>query len=213
MNPYKILKEFFWLYNVNKYQLKALTGDIQIFFASIWWYIILDRVFFSDFMPFSIPSDLLELSFYGLVLTTVIFIYWVSLKTIMKLNEENSYMLFFIRLTIHILSFLISFGFIYSFVWRLYPGAFNWITWFFDYFYYSVVTFSTVWFWDISPQMFISKMITTWEIVSSYLFIILVIWNVWKIKDNLSKTNKDSYLEAYEEREEEQQKEMKENKD
>jgi len=200
MSFYKFLKNNLWLYWITKAKIRLLKYDIQIFLSSIWWYVILDMIFFGNILPFNIPDNILRIIFYVLVLTTVIFIYLISLNAILKLNEENSYMLFFIRLTIYILSFLISFWFIYSFVDKLYPGAFKWITNFFDYFYYSVVTFSTVWFWDISPNFYIAKMITMWEIVSSYLFIVLVIWNVWKIKENLTKSNKDAYLEAYEDR-------------
>jgi hypothetical protein len=87
----------------------------------LFWNIAFDRVFFGNLLPFHIPDNIMRISFYALVLSATLFIYVVSLKAIMKLNEENSYMLFFIRLTIYILAFLISFGFIYSFVDRLYP--------------------------------------------------------------------------------------------
>lgn len=202
MSLYKKFKQFFGLYWLRKSQFRALIWDIEVFLGSLWWYFVLDRILFWEILPFVIPDNILELLFYLLVLTTVLFIYIVSFRAILKLNEENSYMLFFIRLTIYILSFLISFWFIYSFVDRIFPWAFMWIKSFFDYFYYSVVTFSTVWFWDISPNFEIAKIFTMWEIVSSYLFIVLVIWNVSKIRENLAKSNREAYLEAYEEREE-----------
>lgn len=203
MSFYKNFKKFFGLYGLKKSQFRALVWDVEVFLSSFWWYIVLDKLLFWNILPFVIPENILKLLFYFLVLTTVLFIYAVSFKVILKLNEENSYMLFFIRLTIYILSFLISFWFIYSFVDKIYPWAFFWVTAPLDYFYYSVVTFSTVWFWDVSPKLEIAKIFTMWEIVSSYLFIVLVIWNVSKIRENLAKSNKDAYLEAYEEREEE----------
>ncbi|MCT4617237.1 MAG: potassium channel family protein [Candidatus Gracilibacteria bacterium] len=189
------------MYNITKQRINLLKGDIAIFFASLFWNIAFDRVFFGNLLPFHIPDNIMRISFYALVLSATLFIYVVSLKAIMKLNEENSYMLFFIRLTIYILAFLISFGFIYSFVDRLYPGAFKGAETLVDYFYYSIVTFTTVGFGDISPVYQIAKIFTMWEIMSSYLFIVLIIGNIGKLKENLGKTNKEAYLEAYEDRE------------
>lgn len=181
----------------------AIVSDLKIFSFFTMFYVLLWILhFWSNRLWFLHESLAFVWGFFLLLsLFSVLIIFFITLRSISRFGVEKSYIALFARITLHIILFILAFAFIYLFIDRISPGSYlvkdRELVSFLDYFYYSAVTFSTVWYWDIVPTTPIAKVVTLIDVISGYIFMVLIIGNLTNITDYIEKSNKEWYLEAF----------------
>lgn len=200
---YSIFSELFEIFKIwilKWKEVKLLSYDAVLFSLVIVWYSFFlflaktSAIYFSDYII------LFEVFFFVISIFSIVFVYLLTIRTIYKFWKNNSFFLLLIRLSFHILMFITSFAFIFFYINILIPNSFSINSSnFLDYFYFSAVTFTTLWYWDILPVLWEAKVFSIIEIISGYILIILMISNVHNMKDNIrtlkiERTNKEEYL-------------------
>lgn len=111
-----------------------------------------------------------------------------ALSTIIKqqLSLTHLYYFFIITLSFITLNFTIVYGQLYLFDHNSFKGV-NPENVFVDLYYYSVVTFATVGYGDITPNSYYAKFACTIEIFHSLLFLIFIISQFSKVEFELKK--------------------------
>ena len=108
-----------------------------------------------------------------------------KMDTLIKVNHSFNHMLISLGAIITII--VISFGIDYFCVSVIYPNAFTGINYtdplfirFANLLYFSVVTFTTVGYGDISPVNLFAKLITVLEMITAFVVIVFVISKYFK---------------------------------
>jgi len=202
----EIVYIFYELINIFKSLFKGWTiykkifRDIALFSISIIWYLVFLIIIVTWINNLWENIWIIEILFFIIAILSIKFIYLLTIRTVYKFWKNNSIFLLLTRLTLHILLFILSFAFIFLYINLIFPNSFS-IVWynFIDYFYYSAITFTTLWYWDILPLTYTAKLFATIEIISGYILIILMVSNVHNMKEsvvslNIEPTNKEWYL-------------------
>ncbi|AMC11176.1 hypothetical protein Lupro_07875 [Lutibacter profundi] len=121
-------------------------------------------------------------------ITKIYFLVSHTFKKLDKLIEHNhsfNHMLFLLGAIISII--IISFAIDYLCISEIYPEAFSGISHnqplifrFSNLLYFSIVTFTTVGFGDITPLLPAAKLITVFEMMSAFIVIIFIISKYFK---------------------------------
>lgn len=181
----------------------AIISDLKIFSFFTMFYILLGLMYFGSNKIWIFGENVVFVWSFFLILSllSVLVIFLITLRSISKFWIEKSYIALFARISLHIILFILAFAFIYLFIDRIFPGSYliknKELISFLDYFYYSAVTFSTVWYGDIVPTTSIAKVVTLIDVVSGYIFMVLIIWNLTNITEHLEKSNREWYIEGF----------------
>jgi len=198
---YYLFSELYTIYKATfnrKNKLKRIVHDLALFLLVICWFIFFLLVAIAGVKYLENYLLWVEWFFVILSILSIKFVYLLTIRTIYKFWKNNSLVLLFARLTLHILLFITAFAFIFFYINILFPGAFSINSYkFLDYFYYSAVTFTTLWYWDMLPITWTAKFFATIEIISGYILIILMVSNVHNMKDSVKKLSLESNKEWY----------------
>lgn len=187
-----------------KKKIKKIFHDLVLFLIVVCWFLffLLIVLAWVKYLPDYLLA--FEVIFFIISIISIKFIYLLTIRTIYKFWKNNSLFLLFSRLSLHIILFITAFAFIFFYINLLFPWAFSITTYsFLDYFYYSAVTFTTLWYGDFLPITGTAKFFAMVEIISGYILIILMVSNVHNMKDTVKKmsldmsSNKDWYLKWF----------------